>query len=549
MTAHPSRRPRVSTAILVVLALFAAALAGCGSCGKPTPPPEPAASLEAFFPPQTKAIALVTDLAKLGTTAAALESTKLAELAAIAAGAKDASEFVKPLVAQLGFDPRTPEGFTTAGVDGAKGLAFGTDESGAELVVVGVADPGKLDAWLGRLAGTLGGTVRREDLLPAPNVGTVIVFAAGEGGPPAFAYARKGGFAVAAGGPTAIEAVTRALTRPRDQSLATSAAFAKTTGKLGNRDVRVWAEGGAKLMGRRKVPDSGVVAGVTASRTGVNVRLQLPQTPAQIAALKPAATPAGQELVALLPESSLFLARLGGEPTALRPLLDLAVSRSLLLRLKKAGFELETDILSLLKPGVAFGAGLASDLNLSGGLPGGDGAGDFNPFQFANVTLYARVKDPAAAQATLEKVLAAQERFKMKVDVREEAGAKVYVASYSQGEGMTWGLVGDMLVATGGKGQWERAKARLATPGTPTTLADPAAKALFEKAASAAWLDVPKLVASLRAVPESAYGVGGFRIKEIMETWIAMLDEVKGASAAFSVDEDAIALDADLTLK
>lgn len=539
----------MSAALLVVLALFAAALAGCGSCGKPSLPPEPAASLEAFFPAQIKAIALVTDLAKLGTTAAELEKTKLAELAAIAAGAKDASEFVKPLVAQLGFDPRTPEGFVTAGVDGKKGLAFGTDESGAELVVVGVADPGKLDAWLGQLAGQLGGTARREEPLPAPNTGKVIVFATGEGGPPAFAWSLKGGFAVASGGPTAIEAVARAVTRPREQSLATSAAFAKSTGKLGSRDLRVWAEGGGKLIGRRKIPDSGVVAGVTASRTGVNVKLQLPQTPVQIAALKPASTPAGQELVALLPETSLFLARLGGEPTALQPLLEIVASRSIQIRLKKAGFDLEKDILALLKPGVGFGAGLASDLNLSGGLPGGEGAGDFNPFQFANVTLYARVKDPVAAQATLEKVVAAQETFKMKVDVRDEAGAKVYVASYSQGEGMTWGLVGDTLVATGGKGQWEKAKARLATPGAPTTLADPAAKKLFEEAASAAWLDVPRLVASLRAVPESAYGVGGFRIKEIMETWIAMLDEVKGASAAFSVEEDAISLDADLSLK
>ncbi len=492
---------------------------------------------------------VVKDLGRLGQVAAELEKTKLAELAAIAYGAKGTEDFAGPIVRQMGFDPRKPEGFREAGVDGTKGLAYGGDEQGAQLLVIGVADAGKLDAYVAGLAQKLGATSRAEVQLPAAPGAKAITFAA-EGQPPALAYALKGGWAVIAVQQGAVDGVGRALARPREQSLEKSADWTALATKLGDRDVLLWAPPDLKLGKRSKTPESGVAVGVRASRTGVNARLVLPQTPMQLAVLKPAGTPAGMELVPHLPPKSFFALRLGGEPQALQPLLELVVPRRIAIRLKKAGFDLGSDVLGLLKPGIAVGVGLAEGLNFSGGIPGAEGGVDtFNPFQFVNLSLYARVKDPAAAAATLEKLAASDDKFGMEVTARGEGAAKVYTATYSQGEGMTWGLVGDALIATGGTNQFEQAKARLQKADPPLTVEDPAAKQVFDGAASAAHLDMPRLVGALRAVPESAYGVGGFRIKEIMETWIAMLDEVKGVTASFTVDDTSLTVDADLGLK
>lgn len=538
----------IALAVALVLAF-----AGCGGCkGKDAPTPQ--ASPLAFLPQQPQGVVHVPDLAKVGQTVAALEKTKLAELAAAAYGAKDTEQIARPLVRQLGFDPRKPEGFAEAGIDGSRGLAVATDEAGAQLLVIGVADKAKFEAYVASIARRMGGATRGEAQFTPPGEGAqplaVSTFAAGDGSVK-LAWAQRDGFAVIGADAGAVDAVGRAIARPWDRSLANDAVYRKAAGKLGARDLYVWMPKGTKVEGRRGTQfEHGVAVGLTASDKGVNARVLLPRGPLELAVLEPAGKVAGAELVPLLPADDFLAVRLGGEPQALQPLLEAVLPRGLFVRLRRAGIDAGTEILGLLQPGVVVGLGLNPEIDLSGGIPQEANVSRTNPFEFVHTTVYAKVKDPARAAQVLEKLAAGAGQFQMTVASEEIGGAKVYRASYAAGEGMSWTLAGDTLIATGGKGVLQKARTRIAAADAPRfEVADPSARKVFQSSASAAHLDMPRLTKALRAIPESAYGVGGFRIKAIVETWVGLLDEVKGVTASFSVDDQGLVVDADLGLK
>jgi len=365
------------------------------------------------------------------------------------------------------------------------------------------------------------------------------------------AWAVRDGYAVVGTDAAAVDAVGRAVSRTWEQSLANDAVYRKAAGKLGARDLYVWMPKGTPVQGRRGNSfEQGLAVGVTASATGLNARVLVPRGPLELAVIQPAGKVAGTELVPLLPSGDFLAVRLGGEPQALQPVLEGVLPRGLFVRLRRAGIDPGTEILSLLKPGVVVGLGLDPEIDLSGGLPAGASVSRTNPFHFVHATIYAKVKDPARAAQVLEKLAAGAEQFQMKVTSEDVDGAKIYRATYAAGEGMSWALVGDTLVATGGKGVMQKARARLALADAPRfEVADPSARKVFESSASAAHLDVPRLTKALREIPESAYGIGGFRIKAIVETWVGLLDEVKGVTASFSVDDEGLVVDADLGLE
>lgn len=550
--------PRRTSLLLVALALLLAA-AGCGGCkGSETPARE--ASPLAFLPRQPQGVVHVPDLARLGQTVGTLQKTRLAELAAAAYGAKETEQLVAPLVRELGFDPRTAEGLAAAGIDGGRGLAAASDEQGAQLLVVGIADAGRFEAWVAGVAKKLGAARRgTESWRPTPPPGMEVApaeavdvntFATADGAV-RIAFATRDGFALVGSGEAAVDAVGRALTLPWERSLASDPVWRKMGGKLGQRDLTVWLPSGATLGNRRGTQfEKGLALGFTASAKGINARALVPRGPIELAVLSPAGKAAGGELVPLLPPGDFLALRLGGEPQALQPVIEGMLPRGLFVRLKRAGIDPAAEILGQLQPGIVVGLGLNPEIDLSAGIPMDARVSSTNPFRFVNATLYAKVKDPARAASVLEKLAAGAHHFAMEVDREERDGATIYRARYAAGEGMSWTLRGDTLVATGGAGQLEKALARLATKDAPAfTVVEPSAKQVFESSASAAHLDMPRLTAALRAIPESAYGVGGFRIKAIVETWVGLLDEVKGVTASFSVDDEGLVVDADLGLK
>ena len=535
---------------LVTLAAALSSLAACGSCRtqEADAPPATAAS---FLPAKGRSAVLVPDVAKLGRTAKALQQTKLAGLAASALGAKDAEALASPVVRQLGFDPRTEEGFAKAGLDGARGLAFGDDGAGGQILVLAVSDASKFDDYVAPLAKRFGGDTKGEVVWSGTEGSQakvrVVTFAAGDG-KVRLSYGVRDGFAVIGTGPGAVESVGVALSRPRAETLEADPAFRKARLKLASRDLYAWLPGGVG-EGRAKRFENGLAFGLTLGEKGVNARVLLPQGPLEIAAIHAMGKPAGMEVAKRLSADDFLAVRLGGEPAAFLPALDSIAPRRLLSALRKAGLD-PADLLSQLQPGAALGLELNPEVDLSGGLPTDPSIARTNPFSFVRVVLLAKVKDPAKAAATLETFASKAGDFAMKVTADGPEGARVYKATYAAGEGMTWGLVGDTLLATGGPGTFEKARARLAAKTADGfAVKDPAARKIFETAGSAAHLDVQRLTAALRGIPQSAYGIGGFRLKELMDTWVGLLAELEGVTASLSIDEEGLIVDADLGLE
>lgn len=537
----------------LLLALLLAA-AGCGGCGA-RKGAEPEAGPLAFVSPEPRELVYAPEPARLGATVAGLERKRIASLAASMAGAKDAAQLVTPVVRQLGFDPRSPEGFAEAGIDGAKGIAIVRDEADAGLLAVGVADERRLEAWLAGLAGRQGASVAgtaswAPPAAPGaePPAPIAVSTFAGPDGSVRIAHGRRGGYAVVATGADAVEAVGRALSRSRQLSLAASPEWRRLGGILGERDLVVWMPKG--LANGRGPTGSGLLLGIAADASGVQVRGLIRRGLLEMAMLGPAGAVAGGELLGLLPADDFLAIRLGGDPQGLQPILEAVAPRGLAVRLRRAGIDPRTEIFGQLQPGVVVGFGLNPSIDLSAGIPTQLSVSRTNPFDFFTTTLYAKVKDPAKAQEVLEKLAAGASHFAMEVDREERNGAKVYRARWSAGEGMSWTLAGDTLVATGGPGMLNRAVERLGVrDAAGFAIADPTAKRIFDQAASAAHLDVPRLAKALREIPESAYGVGGFRIKEIVGTWADLLGEVQSVTTSFSVRDEGIVVDAAMGLK
>ncbi|HEY0839118.1 MAG TPA: hypothetical protein VGD74_02925, partial [Vulgatibacter sp.] len=414
---------------LLPLLLLASALAGCGSCGPKEAEPS-RATAAAFLPARPKSVVLVPDAAKLGTTARALEQTRIAGLAASALGAKDAKGLVQPVVRQLGFDPRTEEGFSEAGLDGSRGLAFGDDGGGGQILVLAVSDAGKFDGYAALLARRFGGEAKAEarwqGTEAAPADVRVVTFS-GADGKVRLAYGIREGFAVIGSGPGAVESVGLSLSRPRSESLEANPAFAKARVKLAARDLYAWLPDGVG-KGRARRFENGVALGVTLGDKGVNARFLLPQGPLQIAAIHAMGKPAGNEVARLLSSDDFLAVRLGGEPAAFLPAIEAMAPRRLLSAMRKAGLD-PAELLAQLQPGAAIGFELNPDVDLSGGLPTDPSIARTNPFGFVKVALFARVKDPAKAAAFLETLAEKGGAFGMSVAVEESGGAKVYRAT------------------------------------------------------------------------------------------------------------------------
>lgn len=531
------------TSLLLLFGLLV--VAGCGGCKSREPARE--SSGLAFLPMAPRRVIEIPDLARLGENLTELQKTRLAELSAAAVGARDPEELIRPFVQQLGFDPRKPAGFSDAGIDGSKGLVIGEDDRGVRLLIVGVSDKGRFESHLDKLARRLGETKKGQasfaEIEPPVPVQTLL----DPEGKVLGGWGYRDGYAVVAVDPDAVEALGRSLSRPWEQSLANSPTFRRTMGKLGERDVYLWLGPNTRVAKRRL--DKGLALGVSASRTGVGARAVIPQGALELAVLQPAGKIAGQELMAHLPSSDFLAFRFGGEPLALQPVFEAMLPRGFFGRLRRAGIDPASEVLALVQQGVVVGIGLSPEIDLSGGLPQQASLQRTNPFDFVTTSIFAKVKDTEKAKATLEKLAAGASHFRMEVAREEGEGFVRYKASWAAGEGMSWALIGDTLVATGGKGTFDKARGRLSAKDGAFSIADPNAKKIFDGAASAAHLDMPALTAGLREIPESAYGVGGFRLKALMDTWAGLLDEVKGATASFSVDGEGLLIDAELGLK
>lgn len=525
-----------------VLVLLLAFSAGCGSCkGKE----EERSSAGAFFPTGSRTFVAVEDPVALASLAGLLDG-HLASLAANVLPLGTEEDPLAPAVRELGFDPRTPEGFAGAGIDPARGMAFGQTELGRGLAVLGIRDPKAAARWIEEVARRQGGRTRTERTF-ADDDGREFSIPAylDSKGSVRLAYALEGGWLVAGEGPDAVKTVGQALAREEAKSLTATLAYTNTRSKLGKeRAVWGWMPGPKRSRSRPGLMELGYSFGISVGEKDLDLRVRIPQKTLTLSVLQSlTAAKESENLLPYLSERDFLITRVGGDPQALDPLLR---RFSAFRQLRRAGLDPAEDLLSLFRPGILVGISLEPEPNLSGGLPVQPSLTRTNPFHFLHTGILARVKDREAAKATLERLAQLGDALSMEVSTREEKGLKIYSATYAAGAGLTWALVDDLLIAAGGEGAFEDLLARVKGEGRPYAPAHAEAFELFGSRPLSVYFDVPRLVAQLRAIPESAFGIGGFRLKALMDGWISGIERLRGLGIAYDVDNEGIVIDARL---
>lgn len=527
----PGARRGAPRASLFAVALLAAA--GCARCGKPAPPPT---TIERFLPRGAVGAAVVPSVKALGEKLTLLESLKVVGFVAQLQGFDGAKGLGDSLVSQLGVDVRSAEAVERAGVDAARALGVGVLVSGDAYLVLPVKDEAKLAATLKALAAArLGGKVAGEE-----RAGGLVVktFSPKAGEPPVLGYVLAGGFALVSSGPGVARLASLAAL-PEGDSLATDPVLAASLARL-PKDFFAWVflpHGSPALA---DAPATSALATVSLSREALTVAVDAPWKgdPAQLAAFEQRP---GPELLGYLPRDAFLVARYQGDPAQLAPFADALLGPHLAAAFAEAGFDYKAEVLSGLKPGAVAAVSLAPRPPMDKGVPTFD-VRQTNPFSYGHLTGLGAVKAPEAALPTLEKVAAAAPRFGAQMTKKvDAAGQAVFVTSYAQGEGLHFAPRGELVFFAS---PLERLGGLLASDGK----AGPPVQGLGDGGLTAA-LDLRKLAAAVRELPEGAWGLGGFAMKASTVRWLEATDDLAAVTVAVGTRERAVQARVSLALR
>ena len=137
------------------------------------------------------------------------------------------------------------------------------------------------------------------------------------------------------------------------------------------------------------------------------------------------------------------------------------------------------------------------------------------------------MKDSTVARTQLDAVQKFGDRFGMRLEHRTKDGAEVYTFNYALGEGASVALNGPEVLVSGGAGHLDTLLDRAHGKGPGFNPSTSPGKAL-EQAGSAVWLDVAGMAQHIRAIPASAFGLGGFAIRAAVLHWVDAFGEIRG---------------------
>lgn len=486
--------------------------------------------------PKTASAALVIpDPAVLGSALDRVSKLQLASVAAGMGGVGTPAAFLEGLARDAGFDLRSPESLRAAGVAPHRPVAIALLHDQPTLLAFEIADQSKLEALLARHAGArLGASQRNETKSGAHKV---ITWSSGTPNTPTLTLGVRDGHALVSAGTRSAETVTAALARTRAESMAAEPRFEAIARRFAGAVAFAWIPQGSELVKASKLLPYGFGAALQAGPRDLKLRFELPLTDDQLASFGSLSKADGVELIKALDPDAFFAARIGGELDKIGPLLETLTPTFLLRTLKRGGIDLRGDILANLKPGVALSLRLAPTAEL-GTIPQLDPRRT-NPFKYLHLSALAQPKDAAKASETLGKIAAIAPRFGTQITERELEGTKVYVATYHLGEGASFAGTDTHVLVSGGPGRMDALMERLKS-GQGLEIADGAAKQAMEREGFVFFIDLVRLVASIDALPDSAYGVGGFAIKAALSRWLKAVEELKVVTVAGRVEEKAL---------
>ncbi|MFT3706217.1 MAG: DUF3352 domain-containing protein [Archangium sp.] len=514
--------------VLAALAAFSFSCSKCGGSGGGTS--SATAGVERVIPKGAVGAVIVPSLDQAGQKLGLIQNLKVTSFVGQLQGFESGQQFGDALVAQLGLDLRSHEALERAGVDGARSAGAAMLITGYPYLALPVKDEAKFHATLEKLAQQrLGTTLSREVKTEGSTVVTK-TFLVKEGDVPSVGYVLSNGYALVSneGGVAKLAALA---TMTENDSLATDRGYVAELEKLPKeRDVVVYLPLGSPAL--VQAPLASAVASVTLTSEALTVMVSAAPKPnaMDLQALTP--QPGGKDLLGYLPRDAFVVARYQGDPAKLGPWAKTLMGPYLRKAFEEAGFDVETQALSQVKPGVVAALSLSDAPPMDRGMPEFN-LRETNPFTYAHLSGAAAAKDPASILPALEKVATIAPKFGANMELRTRAdGQKAMVTTYSAGEGVHFAPKDELvffaspiqrldgLVKSDGKG------------GSPVS-------ALGDEALAVA-IDLSRLSASVRALPESAWGLGGFAIKATTVRWLDATDDLKGISISVGVKDERV---------
>ncbi|MDF1564780.1 MAG: hypothetical protein P1V51_17190 [Deltaproteobacteria bacterium] len=425
----------------------------------------------------------------------------------------------KGVTRQLGFDPADPEALRERGLDPSRPAAGYLPADSEDLVVLlPVKDGAKLEATLAELWGErTGGSVEAVE-----EEGVRYQKALLANGEVGAAWAREGGYQILSPGKGAPDRLFQVLAPGGAPRLTQQPTFSAAFEALApGSHLFLWGlpEGVARADRRLKGMEEGLDAGalaLTLTRDSAEVAL-LGDLGAVAATALPIFAPADSGRIEglfsrLLPEAvlaarfSLSFPEVWKRAAQLRSLNAL---EGLEAQLRARGVEV-SEVLPLFDGQIVGGLTPLAEAELDR-MPSLD-LRRTNPFAYVRAEVRAGLKDPKKVRELLP--LAAEALAPaLRADVvrGEIEGSEAFTIKYHLGEGMTFGVIGDDLVATGGEGAFAAALRRHAgkTEGYGANLKQaPYAARLTREGSFGAVLQVDRLLTALGEVDSERLGGG-----------------------------------------
>lgn len=512
----------------VVLVAALALAAGCARCGGGGAGSGPTATpVERVVPKGAVGAVLVPNLGAAGQKLRLVEGLKVSRFAAQLNGFDDGRAFADALVAQLGLDVRSPEALEKAGVDGARSAGAAALVTGHFYLALPVKDAARLHHTLESLASRrLGAGANDTQRFGALEVRT---FSPQQGAPPRLGYVLAHGFALITDGPGVGQLPGLAAMTDSD-ALSSDKAYAAHVARLPNtRDVVVYLPTGSPAL--VQAPVTGLAASLTLSPAGLEVVADAPWKGdgAELAALAPKR---GKPLLGYLPDDAFLVVRYDGDAAHLAPWAKTLLGPYLHRAMESGGVDLKGAVLEQLQPGTVAALSLADRPPMGGGLPALDLRAT-NPFTYAHLSGAARVKDEKVVVPTLEKVIEVAPRFGATMQLKERPdGQKAVLTSYAQGEGVHFAPKGELLFFAS---PVQRLDALVKSEGKGGPSLPPSGDE-----ALTVFVDLARLAASVRALPESAWGLGGFAMKTTTLRWLDATDDLRAVTVSVGVKGTAV---------
>lgn len=510
---------RASLMLAVLIAM--ASCSKCGSAAKAT-------EVGRMMPSASAAVVIVPSVKTLGDRLRVLESLKVAAFLGQLQGFDSGKALGDALVGQLGIDVRDAAAMKSAGLDADRAMGVVVLQGGEIVLVLPVSDEGAFHATLERISTQRFGAGAGGELKNGETV--VKTFSEHAGEPPKVGYLVKNGFALVATKDVSVLPTLAGLAEA--DSLASDEALKASLGRLpGDKLLYGYLPVGSGLI--RKYPVTSAVVTVRLSTAGLALAVDAPwkgdAADLAMLQLKPS-----MSLYGYLPKDTFAALRYQGDPATLAPVVNDLIGPFLAKAFEEGSFNVKTEVLDVVKPGVIFGFSLADRPPMGSGVPRFD-LRTTNPFTFAHLSGVALVNSGDTVTPTLEKIAAVAPKFGATIAKVDRNASPMFFTTYAAGEGVHFARKGDLVFFAS---PVQRIDQLMAVDGEAASNVVP--PAMLANEAVSVMIDLNRLASSVRELPASAWGIGGFAIKATTVRWLDATDDLKAVTASAGANGKAL---------